>query len=128
MTDARKIRERSKKNASAVLAFKARLVKQRTDHGLSQQDVADRLGVKQSTVAELERYDSNPTLRTIQRYANAVDAKIRFYVDDDCVADPNTSFREIFTESTTAPSRWFEDQAPVARSVQRGWRKATQSV
>lgn len=37
----------------------------------------------QSIFAELERFDSNPTLRTLQRYANAVEALICLGVQDD---------------------------------------------
>lgn len=81
-----KVRARSKANTLEVLDFKQGLVDQRRKHKerLTQGVVAERMGVSQSTVAELERYDSNPTLRTLQRYANAVEALISFRVVDDC--------------------------------------------
>lgn len=81
-----KVRARSKANTLEVLSFKQALVDQRKDHKdrLTQAEVAERMGVSQSTVAELERYDSNPTLRTLQRYANAVEALISLKVSDDC--------------------------------------------
>jgi len=44
--------------------------------GLTQAEVAERMGVTQPTVAELERYDANPTLSTVRRYALAVGATI----------------------------------------------------
>lgn len=50
---------------------------------LTQGEVAERTGVTQSIFAELERFDSNPTLRTLQRYANAVEALICLGVQDD---------------------------------------------
>lgn len=52
------------------------LVDLRDHHGLTQQEVADRMGVSQSAVAQFERYDANPTLGTIQRYALAVEASL----------------------------------------------------
>lgn len=81
-----KVRARSKANTLEVLSFKQALVDQRKNHKdrLTQAEVAERMGVSQSTVAELERYDSNPTLRTLQRYANAVEALISLKVSDDC--------------------------------------------
>ncbi|MDN5585877.1 MAG: helix-turn-helix transcriptional regulator [Brevibacterium sp.] len=89
-----KIRARSKANTLEVLSFKQDLVDQRKKHKdrLTQAEVAERMGVSQSTVAELEKYDSNPTLRTLQRYANAVEALISFKVADDC---GESSFEEI---------------------------------
>lgn len=81
-----KVRARSKANTLEVLTFKQGLVDQRKKHKdrLTQAEIAERMGVSQSTVAELERYDSNPTLRTLQRYANAVEALITFNISDDC--------------------------------------------
>ena len=44
----------------------------RYDSGLTQQDVAERMGTTQSTVARLEGGKRPPSLRTVQRYAQAV--------------------------------------------------------
>lgn len=60
------------------------LVAMREKHGLSQADVAFRMGVSQPTVAAFERYDANPTLATIRRYALAVRANIESRVVDAC--------------------------------------------
>lgn len=59
------------------------LIDLREKHELSQQDVAQRMGVSQSAVAQFERYDSNPTLSSIQRYALAVEAKLELKVASD---------------------------------------------
>ena len=60
------------------------LVRLRKEHKLSQQTVAERMGVSQPTVAAFERYDANPTVSSIIRYAMAVDALIDIKVVDDC--------------------------------------------
>jgi transcriptional regulator with XRE-family HTH domain len=60
------------------------LVAMRKKHNLSQETVAERMSVSQPTVAAFERYDSNPTLSTIRRYALAVGARIQNIVLDDC--------------------------------------------
>jgi transcriptional regulator with XRE-family HTH domain len=65
------------------------LVKLRKKHKLSQKTVAERMGVKQPTVAAFERYDANPRLSTIRRYALAVDALIETKIVDDCVDTVN---------------------------------------
>ena len=43
------------------------LVRLRREHKLSQQTVAERMGVSQPTVATFERYDANPTVSSIIR-------------------------------------------------------------
>lgn len=50
--------------------------------GLSQEDVAKRMGISRPGVAQLERRDSNPTLSTLRRYALAMDALITVDVCD----------------------------------------------
>lgn len=60
-----------------------KLIAMREKHGLTQAQVALRMGVSQPTVAAFERYDSNPTLATIRRYALAVEARIHEDVLDD---------------------------------------------
>lgn len=61
--------------------LKIDLVQAREDRGMSQQDVADRLGVTQATVSAFERYDNDPKLSTIRRYALAVGAQVCHSVD-----------------------------------------------
>jgi transcriptional regulator with XRE-family HTH domain len=76
------------------------LVAMRSKHHLTQADVADRMGVSQPTVASFERYDSNPTLSTIRRYALAVGAQIEERVIDDCVRNAQ---RRVAAASASSP-------------------------
>lgn len=96
------VRARSRANALQVLDFKYDLVQQRKHMKLTQTDVAERMGVRQSTVAEFEKHDSNPTLRTIERYASAVDGTIKLSIEDDCRPDTSSAFREIMNGVSTA--------------------------
>ena len=48
------------------------LIAARTQAGLTQADVAERMGTTQSTVARLEGGKATPSLRSLQRYAQAV--------------------------------------------------------
>ncbi|MDR1188565.1 MAG: helix-turn-helix domain-containing protein [Bifidobacteriaceae bacterium] len=59
------------------------LIELRRRHGLTQAEVAARMGVTQPVVAQFERYDANPTLSTVRRYAMAVAATIETRVHDD---------------------------------------------
>lgn len=48
------------------------LIAARTRAGLTQADVAERMGTTQSTVARLEAGNAAPSMRSVQRYAQAV--------------------------------------------------------
>lgn len=51
------------------------LVAARARAGLTQEEVAARMGTTQSTVARLESGKRPPSLRTVQRYAQAVGSR-----------------------------------------------------
>jgi transcriptional regulator with XRE-family HTH domain len=56
------------------------LVQIRRDQGLTQQDVAERMGRSQPNVSAFERIGGDPHLSTIRRYAAAVDARVRWHL------------------------------------------------
>ena len=53
-------------------ALTRELIAARTQAGLTQADVAERMGTTQSTVARLEGGKALPSMRSLQRYAQAV--------------------------------------------------------
>lgn len=63
--------------------MKANLIELRQRAGLTQADVAALLGISQQAVNKLERYDSDPKLSTLRRYANAVGALVEHTVVQD---------------------------------------------
>lgn len=58
------------------------LVHLRETKDIKQREVAERMGISRSAVAQLERYDANPTLSSLRRYALAIDALIEIGVSD----------------------------------------------
>lgn len=60
-----------------------RLVQIRKEAGLTQQQVADLLGITQASVANFERYDNDPKLSSVRRYAHAVGALVTHIVEPD---------------------------------------------
>lgn len=52
------------------------LVGLRRTHGLTQTEVAERMGVTQPTISDLETQTGDPRLSTVQRYARAVGAEL----------------------------------------------------
>ena len=55
------------------------LVACRKSQNISQKEVAERMGVKQPTVSGFENEGSDPRLSTIQRYARAVDSRLKIW-------------------------------------------------
>ena len=57
-----------------------KLVQARQERGLSQTEIAARMGTSQSAVARLERGDLDVRLSTLERYAAAVDRTVDWHV------------------------------------------------
>jgi transcriptional regulator with XRE-family HTH domain len=59
-----------------MLGTRLALIWARTDAGLSQAELARRAGVSQQAIAKLEHPDSNPTVETLQKVADALHAEL----------------------------------------------------
>ncbi|WP_447943430.1 helix-turn-helix transcriptional regulator [Microbacterium aurum] len=77
------VRTRSKLLARSDRRMRAELVEVRRMNNLTQADVAEMMGVSQQAVQKLERYDADPKLSTLRRYANAVGAIVEHRVTRD---------------------------------------------
>ena len=60
-----------------------KLIELRKELGVTQAMVAERLGISQPSVAAFERYDSDPKLSTIRRYAQVVGLLVGHKVEVD---------------------------------------------
>ena len=58
----------------------AALIKRRLEKGLTQQELAKRVGTKQSAIARLESGMYNPSLDFLKKVINALDARLRITV------------------------------------------------
>ncbi|MBD8101305.1 helix-turn-helix domain-containing protein [Plantibacter sp. CFBP 8775] len=72
--------QRSRLLAKNDFKYLRDLVSARRAAGLSQEDVAERMGVSQQAISKIERYDSDPKLSTLRRYAHAVEAVVEHQV------------------------------------------------
>lgn len=81
------------------------LISMRKKHNLTQDVVAERMGVSQPTVAAFERYDANPTLSSIRRYALAVGANVQHQVEDACCRLDADDFIAIVAPTTATWDR-----------------------
>jgi transcriptional regulator with XRE-family HTH domain len=58
----------------------ADLVSERAQSGIEQKEFASRIGMSQPQLAKLERLDSIPTLKTVNRYAEGLGYKVTFNI------------------------------------------------
>jgi transcriptional regulator with XRE-family HTH domain len=59
------------------------LIRLREASGLTQRDVAERIGVTPQAISKFERIDADPKLSTIRRYAHAIEAIVSHKVEKD---------------------------------------------
>ena len=53
------------------------MIDARKNSGLTQKELADRTGMAQGDISKLEKGNGNPSLKTLQRLATAMDMKLR---------------------------------------------------
>lgn len=85
------------------------LIQRRRELGLTQQQVADRLGITQSAVARFEGGDRDPRLSTLRRYALAVESLVTHSVTAPMRTTADVEWERIVTElksDTNRASRW----------------------
>lgn len=83
--------------------FAINVMRIRQERGLTQQQLAERAGLKQPRIAEIERSDANPTLLTISRIAHALGVTPdRLLVDKD--QNPAAADAPDTTPASAAPA------------------------
>lgn len=70
----------AKQTLSSWHEFRLAMIDHREKSGMTQQEVAERLGITQSAVSQFESFGGNPRLMTIVSYAQALGISIRFTV------------------------------------------------
>ena len=58
----------------------ALMIRKRIDEGLTQKEIARRMGTKQSAISRFESGTYNPSLAWIRNAAHALDAKVRISI------------------------------------------------
>lgn len=58
------------------------LVEERKSQGITQQNIADRTGMKTANVTRIESCKNTPTLEILIRYANALGKKLNIRLED----------------------------------------------
>lgn len=67
-------------NLNVIYSLKKEIIRLRLEQGLSQNDLAKKVGTKQSSISRLESGDYNPSIDFLRKVANALgkDIEIRF--------------------------------------------------
>lgn len=96
----------------------------RRDAGLTQQQLARRLGVTQATLAKLERNGSNPTVRTLERVLRATGRRLELRAKDVTMVVDETQLREHLGMTPAERLRTFEASHRNLEQLVRGTRHA----
>lgn len=90
MIDYKKFRDKQLKEDSELKRYYSELepefaviramIRKRNAKGLTQAQLAHKIGTKQSAVARLESGTYNPSLSMLQKVANALDAKLKISI------------------------------------------------
>lgn len=59
------------------LSIMQAVIDARKESGLTQQQLAERAGISQADISKLENGNANPSLKTLQRLASAMDKKLK---------------------------------------------------
>lgn len=59
------------------LSIMQAVIDPRKESGLTQQQLAERTGISQADISKLENGNANPSLKTLQRLASAMDKKLK---------------------------------------------------
>ena len=59
------------------LSIMQAVIDARKESGLTQQQLAERTGISQADLSKLENGNANPSLKTLQRLASAMDKKLK---------------------------------------------------
>jgi transcriptional regulator with XRE-family HTH domain len=89
----------------------------REEHGLSQEELAERAGLSRQSIVDLERNDSySPRLSTLEKIADALNIDIGRVIGVDPVP-PNPLLEEILTVAAAMPPERQRLLVDVARAV-----------
>lgn len=71
----------ARNNLAAWHEFRLAMIDYREKSGITQKEVADRLGITQSAVSQFESFGGNPRIMTIIAYAQALNIEIDFSIN-----------------------------------------------
>ncbi len=105
-------------DAEARASLLRNLIRARKWQRISQVDVARFMSTTQSAVSDLEGGDTDPQLSTLQRYARAVNARLRVGIEISPIATSATSTAQPWLTTRADRGRWLA--AVAARSALEG--------
>ena len=94
-------------DAEARSALLRNLIRARKWQRISQADVARFMGTTQSAVSDLEGGDTDPQLSTLQRYARAVNARLRVGIEISPIAAVATATARPWLATDVDRGRWL---------------------
>ncbi|WP_434181435.1 helix-turn-helix transcriptional regulator (plasmid) [Clavibacter michiganensis] len=105
--------------------LKAELVRMRQEAGLTQAMVGELMGTSQQAVNKIERYDSDPKLSTLRRYANAVGVLVEHRATKDVGQSIGAASATRWGSASRITSKTFATELVVRSMTTVGWTGST---
>ncbi len=100
------------------MTFGENIKRIRKEKGMSQQDLGNKLGVTQQTVAQYEKIKETPKLETVRRIANALDIYISDlhpdwskFTKEEYIDDWFGGIKKTYDEDTKRAILWYYESA-----------------
>jgi len=85
------------RRAYEELELAYQIARLRISRGLTQQELADRVGTKQPSIARLESGRTNPSIGFVGRVLDALGGSLSLEIEPEATPEPDTDIGNVFT-------------------------------
>jgi len=79
--DRPEVKKKTEEDSDPLLELQSQILELRLEKGLSQEELAEKAGTKQTIISRVERGANQPSIETIQKIANALDRKVKIKLE-----------------------------------------------
>ena len=79
--DRPEIKKKIEEDSDPLLELQSQILELRLEKGLSQEELAEKAGTKQTIISRVERGANQPSIDTIQKIAKALDRKVKIKLE-----------------------------------------------
>jgi len=79
--DRPEVKKKIEEDPDPMLELQSQILELRLEKGLSQEELAEKAGTKQTIISRVERGANQPSIDTIQKIAKALDRKVKIKLE-----------------------------------------------
>jgi len=105
------------RRAYEELELAYQIARLRISRGLTQQELADRVGTKQPSIARLESGRTSPNVRFLRRVLDALGGSLSLQTEPEATPEPDTNIGNVFTRVRMPPVLKIKSEAEETESI-----------